>query len=274
MAQSYRNNFKKSTSEDWFMKNTFEVFPFCSSKYASNNTNMLSRIKSSVARAITSCIKLAKYIIVILDDDLIRYLDYYEGGLAGIYGEWLEWLMEQMNILFKERREILPPKAVNYGYPQVYWVGPPHHKLFFDNRERKCMGNCIESVCKLYDNFRLIRMKEIWSYDDTTLVDQHGHMTSTGLACYWRSVDAAVRFNARKREISLAKSTISTLSLKTNSKKESKNASESGDQPSSSTKQRFVSDIYQQYRMKQKQCESTQRRCLPKPTIRDIPLAH
>ena len=43
-------------------------------------------------------------------------------------------------------------------------------------------------------------MKEIWSYDDNDIVDHKGRFTTLGLDRYWQSIDAAVKYNAVKRE--------------------------------------------------------------------------
>ena len=56
----------------------------------------------------------------------------------------------------------LPTKAVRKDHPQIYWVAPPHHKNFFDNYGRTKLANVLESAIKLFDNIRLIRMKEFW----------------------------------------------------------------------------------------------------------------
>ena len=52
----------------------------------------------------------------------------------------------------------------------------------------------------------MIRTKEVWSYEDLDLVDKYGNITWLGLTRYWQSVDKAVAFNAKKRDIFLAKS--------------------------------------------------------------------
>ena len=51
-------------------------------------------------------------------------------------------------------------------------------------------------------------MKEVWDYENLELVDEDGRITDIGLDTYWLSVDAAVKFNAKKREMDLAKSPI------------------------------------------------------------------
>ena len=102
MAKSYREHFKKA-GDDFFMKRNFEIFPQCNSRYSSNNTNLLSRLQITLANAINDRIKLPKYIVIVLDNDLIEFLNYCGFGVASIYGEWIEHLVERFNDLFKQR---------------------------------------------------------------------------------------------------------------------------------------------------------------------------
>ena len=73
IAETYKKFFKKA-SNDFFMKEQFEVMPFCSSKFSDRNTNMLSRILNSLITALNSKSQLPDYLLVILDNDLIKYL--------------------------------------------------------------------------------------------------------------------------------------------------------------------------------------------------------
>ena len=199
MATSYRVSFKKS-KQPMFIKANFDVIASCSSRFSNNNTNMLSRISSSLAKTINEQIKMPKYVVVVLDKDLIEYLNFDDCGAAGMYGEWLEWLVQKITNLCQQMIDLLPQKAIKEGYPQIYWVAPPQHCNFTDNRARSKFVSCLETVLKDSVSHRIIRMKEIWNYENSNLVDVHGRMLPDGYAKYWQSIDAAVRFNAHKHD--------------------------------------------------------------------------
>ena len=206
MARSYCNHFKKINNT--YMKDNHEVYSFCGSRYASSDQNIINRLKNSLLKAINNHGKFAKYIMLVLDTYLADYIEFDGAGLASLLGGLIEWLVKKFLQLVKNRLEIMPQRARKEGYPQIYWMAPPHQCNFMDNATRTKIVNCLESVFKVYSSVRLIRMKEIWHYDDTDLVDVHGNFTSSGLSAYWRSVDAAVRFNANKRELFLARKLI------------------------------------------------------------------
>ena len=199
MAETYRKYFRKNEDHDWFVKENFEVTGFCSSKYSDSNSNMLSRIINSYAYALneTKLFKLPKFIVVVLDDDLIQYLGFVGKGTTCCYGEWLEYIVKNMLDMTKIRLASLPKKAVKTGYPQLYFVVPPHHAQFTDNKARTRVASAMEVVCKEFTEVCIIRMKEIWNYGDKSLVDSHGYLTHQGLQTYWYSVDSAMHSMSR-----------------------------------------------------------------------------
>ena len=146
------------------MKDGFDVIPFCNSRYASNDTNMLSRIQNSFARGVNERVKLPKYVVVILDNDLIDYVsaEAGTGNMATFLGEWIEYLMNNLLELCQLQRKSLPKKTIRDEYPLIYWVAAPHHKNFHDNGARTKLNNCLDSIVKTKLGIRLIKMKEFF----------------------------------------------------------------------------------------------------------------
>ena len=153
MASTYRKGFKKA---EWFsfIKTNYEVGAFCSSKYKNNNTNAISRIVNTFVHAFNSTAKMPKYIIVILDDDLIQYLKYKEYGVSTMYGTWIEYLVKQLSDMIDVRGKQLPIKAKQEFFPTVYWTAlPSHEDLLVDNIiAREKFNKSLESVVKITDN--------------------------------------------------------------------------------------------------------------------------
>ena len=86
MAETFRPAFKKIKQTEFYLKEQFEVTPFCSSKYNDNNKNVLSRLQITMASAINKEKTLPKFILVIIDDELIKYLDYNNHEAAVMWG--------------------------------------------------------------------------------------------------------------------------------------------------------------------------------------------
>ena len=94
MAKSFREHFDMA-GDDFFIKKKFDVLPFCGNRFSSNNTNMLSRLQNSMHNLIKEHVKLPKYIIILLDNDLIEFADFDDYGIMTILGEWVEYLVKE-----------------------------------------------------------------------------------------------------------------------------------------------------------------------------------
>ena len=96
VAKTYRKKFKKA-SDDFFLKKHYDVMPFCSSRFNDKNSIMLSRLQHSLATALNSKTYLPAYIVILLDDDLIDYLNYLKFKVATLLGHWVEFLAKEFN---------------------------------------------------------------------------------------------------------------------------------------------------------------------------------
>ena len=202
VAETYRVHFKKAMRDgSSYIKSNFEYHSACNSKMNSHDVNLLSRLLNTFIEEINKRGKLPKYVLVVLDDNIIQFLDYLGYGISGFYGEWLEWIVNEMSKAIRDRKGQLPKKAVKDSYPMIYWVAPPVHK----NMELKIIearnkfNLVLTSLIKLQDNMRVIRLKA-WDKDNDILVDRNGKYTFDGLELYWRSIDASVKFNCNKHE--------------------------------------------------------------------------
>ena len=208
MASTYRDSYKNiNTTTDYHTKENFEIAAFCQSKYENAETNMLSRLRNSLITGINEKTKLPRFIVVVLDNDLIEYIEYAGQGASTLLGNCVEWICEQFVEVIGIAKDALPQKAKKAGYPQIYWVAPPYHKNFMNNKARSKLTNVLETAFKLFTDIRVIRMKESWNSQDSNLVNEYGQFTEDGWITYWKSIDKAIKFNAKKRDLYLANQT-------------------------------------------------------------------
>ena len=82
-AKSYRAHFKLNAKQHFIMQN-FEFTAFVNSKFSSSNGNMLARLQNTFASALNQSKKsmLPKYVVIVLDNDLITYLNFNKEGAA------------------------------------------------------------------------------------------------------------------------------------------------------------------------------------------------
>ena len=191
----------------FFVKDNFEFHMFCNSKYNSPMQNMLIRLQNTFVAAINQNISLPRYVLIILDSDLIDFLAFNKAGMAQLAGDWITWLVNQFSVAIAKRKEQLPSKAQCKSEPCVYWCLPPSHVNFGEsaNECRKKFGFCVETILKGRSDMRVIKIKDGWNFNDKSLVHQ-GKLTETGKYAYWEAVDLAFKFNTERHELFLAKS--------------------------------------------------------------------
>ena len=200
VASTIREHFKKKDEYKFFIKEYFEVVAFCSSRFNDKDQNIIRRLKSTFATALSKYDKLPKYICIVLESDIIDFLEYSNVGISTFYGDMIESIVKSFNQMIEDRKRILPTKAKKVGYPQLYWVALPMHKNL-DKNARGKFNLTLESIVKLYANMRIARIKDNWIYDSDVLVTNNtGRLTTRGRSEYWKAVDASLKFNIQKRE--------------------------------------------------------------------------
>ena len=194
MGKTFRTHYRK---RNMYGSENFDVFPFCGSRFSSNDTNMLSRLCNSFAFALNQHVKLPKAVLIIINMDLMEFLEYDGCGVSTMYGTWLEWLAAEYHQMMESRIKNLPMKALHKDVAQMYWMAVPYHFEFDDGENRNRFNACLDSVMKKYDYMRMLKTKEFWDPKDNMLVVQN-RITNEGNAAIWASVDAGLKFHARK----------------------------------------------------------------------------
>ena len=154
---------------------------------------------------------LPKFIVVILDDDLISHLDYCGAGVTEMFEKWISWLLRQFTELIKARKQQLPKKAlVNYKLC-MYWCNAPLHCgfTFAKNEIHKKYNTCLDLLCKDKQDVHVIKLKD-WSFDNKSYV-VGDKITETVMEAYWDAVDSAFEFNAHKCDVFTAKLMFNSL---------------------------------------------------------------
>ena len=215
VSRCYRQFFKNAPETGKYVKEKFEVSVYCNSRFISNELNIIIRMKTALLTAIEKKIKLPKYVVIVLENDVVEYARYNGSGISGILGRYTEGLTAAIQKIIQAQKEQLPLKAKREGYPVIYWVNAVHHKSFANSSLRTKFNHCLEAAVNMYDSMRVIKIKEIWSYDDLALVNNN-EMTPTGLSAYWKAVDALIRFNVKRNEKAFMKMPSAKKQLKFN----------------------------------------------------------
>ena len=163
-----------------------------------NSKNILSRIRNSLVTAINEHSVLPKLIVVVTDDDIINQVaDDPDVSLVFHYERLCSGLCNLLNKTIDCYKDMLPQKAKREGLPHIVWIAPPTHKFFSDenNKRRTLFADGLNIAVNAQSNMSLLQMVKFWDHNNSNLfMDEQYRYTSEGLAIYWRSVYAAVRF--------------------------------------------------------------------------------
>ena len=212
LATTFREHFKKEREYNFYCKENFDVSAYCSSRQCEKDQNIVRRIKNSLVAGLNKHWKLPKYLVILLDADIIDFLCYTNIGIAGFYGEIVESVIKCIREVISMRKESLPTKAVKQDFPYIYWVSLPQHRNF-DNKPRSKFNLTMDSIIKLHPDMRLILIKEHWDYNNENLV-QNDRFTGIGCNQYWKAIDASLKFNISKREKIIGKNPNAKVMMK------------------------------------------------------------
>ena len=198
VATTYREHFKKEREYNFFCKENFEVSAYCRSRQSEKDQNIIRRIKNSLIGGLNKHWKLPKYIVVVLETDLIEFVDYTNFGISTLYGDLLEGIVKGFIDIINTRKTQLPKKAVKDDYPFIYWVSLPKHKNLDQNTRTK-FNLTLESIVKLYPNMRIAQIKDNWDIKNENLA-QCNRLSGLGCNQYWKAIDSSMKFNINKRQ--------------------------------------------------------------------------
>ena len=160
-------------------------------------------MRNAVAVALIVNDKLPKYILLVIDADLNKCINFTKNGVSELYEADINWLLNEYHSAIDACKANLPQKVKKYLYLQLFVVTLPQHKFFLDNQLRHKFNKCLESVATKHKEMKVLRMKHRWNYKDPTLVEvKTGLLTEAGLLAYWASIDRAIQFweNGKKKQ--------------------------------------------------------------------------
>ena len=184
---------------DSYICQHYDVEVFASNSL-DNSRSALGRLRNILTKSLESHKKFPKYIIFVIEDDLLRCINFNKSGVSEIYGEILKWLTSQVRDLILKRKNDLPLRSKKYLYPQVFWVELPLHESL-NNQLRIKFNQCLGSIVALYNEMKVLKIKRKWSYEDLSLVSA-GQINGDGKLSYWCGIDEALQFweNGKKRQ--------------------------------------------------------------------------
>ena len=168
-----------------------------------NIKSVEAQFVNALIEALNGKIKLPKYIIIILDKDILEGIlpRLFDHGLKELLRDSIEWVMKTMSKILADRKEDLRSKkagALNTSAePRLVWttILPRPHNLHSSVEPVfklvKKGNEVIEEMVDRYDKYNHILY--INNLDEYRYSNSTGKLTGTGKSAFWRELDTTMR---------------------------------------------------------------------------------
>ena len=174
--KSFNKYFYELDHAEHYIFDEFEVSGFNNNKNLSYDRNVVSRMRNNLVGAIKEQPILPKFIVVVLDDDIINYFlskiqsshTITPDDAKPAFEKMIRWLMNQYDRLLSLQKDMLPKKAKKHE-TYFIWVQPPSHIHMRNAELRELFGSCLESIATAHKNTFALKLIKIWDQEDPTL---------------------------------------------------------------------------------------------------------
>ena len=194
-------NFAKNRNTDGtynsYTFSHFEVKEIWTSKYKSNDSNVIRRLINAVIACLNDQKRLPKVMVFVLDDDVLRGAKEKGCNYPEYYPILVKALFRNIERAVDSFKESLPIKSKRHNVPHLLWIVPPTHKYFHDtcNDDRSTFAAILQEEVQLHRNMSVLKMIKHWSHEEGNFFIQDSYrFTTEGLMAYWQAVDSAIRF--------------------------------------------------------------------------------
>ena len=165
-------------------------------RFMKYDQNLLSRVRNLFAEAIQKNVLLPKLLVIVLDDDLIKFLSTKKINITtDSVGDTVNKLMKQLERLVKSQKEFLQKRSKKINYPQIVWIQAPTHTNFRNNSEREILNESMIHMAKLQEFTTILELKKIWDPEDSNLfLYESERFTAVGYSTYWKAIDCTIRY--------------------------------------------------------------------------------
>ena len=146
-------------------------------------------IRSNYIEAINKHTLLPKWVMIIMENDLIKATNHYKSGATLALGPQLDWLANEIHRLTSSQKERLPTKSRKFKYPQILWIPAIYHDDLRDNEYREKFNDSLNAVVSMHREMKVLKL-HTWDPMDRPCVTKK-KMNAHGLSKYWDALSDA-----------------------------------------------------------------------------------
>ena len=110
------NSKPKLTKYDSYIADHFDILAYTCDDDSAVCKSVLGRLRNALAVALNENDKLPKYILLVLETDLMQCVNFNKPGLTEIYGRVLHWLLDDYHNAIAARKQIRPVNSCIRSY--------------------------------------------------------------------------------------------------------------------------------------------------------------
>ena len=194
--ETYQHTFGNFSEDDSYAKSTFEVRAKTSKEYGSYLRSAAGRIRNNVLRAINSYVSLPKFIIMVIEYDIMKKINtsnLNEKQVRNICLKLVRWLVNEVRKLLAAHNDYLPKRAKRES--KVVWILPTLHHNYYshENQVRIVLGQTLQTYAAQVENNLALELKQVWDENDASLyLYEQQRYTSDGNIAFWRAMDRTI----------------------------------------------------------------------------------
>ena len=162
-------------------------------------TPVIARITNSLIEALNDTIYLPKYVIIIIDKDLVQDEENKGFGAKKAIEDHLFWVVKQISRALLTRREDLKqkcPGAVTADLTRVVWIKMLTRPITRDAslkriwKLRPKFNDALDNILGIEKYMHVINVPRM---DETKYFDERGQLTPAGKRVYWRNINGEIK---------------------------------------------------------------------------------
>ena len=146
-----------------YVQSNLEVTGFMNNKHRSLDTSTIGRLRNLLVGALCDHPLPLKIIVIVPDDDIIRYI--YQNSVAVAEStdgldRILSWMMREYYRILVVHKENLPGKSKKAHYPFIVWIAAPLHVDFgpVENELRAHFNKHLLEVSKMFSDVAVLKL--------------------------------------------------------------------------------------------------------------------
>ena len=184
-----------SNSTGTYCSDWFDIKLFHATSYNTHLRDFMARLHNTFAGALNDKTRLPRAIIIVLDNDMIKYINLNGYGISMAYGKLFHYIFSEFNKMIATRKDQFPLKAMKEHTRELLWINPPFHSSFTNNSQCNKFTKAMDTMAAIYADNWSLQLKRIWDTQARDLyLDQAHYYSAKGLVTYWMAVDCTIKF--------------------------------------------------------------------------------